>query len=70
MVFNNGVTTKPAAKLTTTEAGVTRSIYDLAVGDYIWHLGAFRRVTAVDGQHIRMGRYALHSICTTVEALG
>ncbi len=66
-VFNRDMTT-PAAKLTTTEAGVSRSIFTLAEGDYIWHRGAFRRVTGVDGMTVRMGRYALHSTCNTVEA--
>jgi len=57
-----------AATLTTTERGVTRSIWQVAIGDYIWHRGAFRRVTGVDGWTVRMGRYALHSTCSTVEA--
>jgi hypothetical protein len=55
------------AVLATTERGVTRSIFALVEGDYIWHRGAFRRVTATDGMTVRMGRYALHSTCTTVE---
>jgi hypothetical protein len=56
-----------AATLATTERGITRSIFALRVGDYIWHSGAFRRVTDVDGMTVRMGRYALHSTCLTVE---
>jgi len=56
-----------ASTLTTTAAGASRSIFALVEGDYIWHRGAFRRVTGVDGMTIRMGRYVLHSTCTTVE---
>jgi len=60
--------TKPASTLDTTAAGTTRSIYSLQVGEYIWHAGAFRRVTAVDGRTVRMGRHVLHSIhASTVE---
>lgn len=61
---------KPASTLATTERGVTRSIYKVAVGDYIWHSGAFRRVTAISEypmRALRMGRFVLHSTCTTVE---
>jgi len=55
--------------LSTTEAGVSRSIYTLRPGAYIWHAGAYRLVTAVDGRTVRMGRYVLHSLnATTVEA--
>lgn len=46
--------------LTTTNVGPGRHVWDLAVGDYVWHRGAFRLVTAVNGQTVRMGRYALH----------
>lgn len=69
-VFNEVMTntTRPAATLTTTDAGVSRHIYTLAAGEYIWHRGAFRRVTAVNGWTVRMGRHALHSTCPTVEA--
>lgn len=57
-----------ASTLTTTNPGVSRSIFTLAVGEYIWHSGAFRRVTCVDGNTVRMGRYVLHSThATTVE---
>lgn len=49
------------ATLTTTEAGISRSIWDLAAGEYIWHRGAFRLVTAVEGRKVRMGRYVLNS---------
>lgn len=55
------------ATLATTERGITRSIFALKEGDYIWHRGAFRRVTAADGMTVRMGRYALHSTVPTVE---
>lgn len=62
-------TTKAPATLTTTARGISRSIWTVAAGDYIWHRGAFRRVTAVDGRTLRMGRYVLHSVhCHTVEA--
>jgi hypothetical protein len=61
------VSTTPTT-LSTTAAGITRSIYTLAVGESIWHAGAFRRVTAREGSTVRMGRYVLHSIhATTVE---
>ena len=57
------------ATLATTNRGVTRSIFTLRPGAYIWHRGAFRRVTAVDGRRVRMGRYVLHSThASTVEA--
>jgi hypothetical protein len=56
-----------AATLATTERGISRSIFALKVGDYIWHRGVFRRVTDVDGMTVRMGRFALHSTCPTVE---
>jgi hypothetical protein len=60
--------TAAPATLATTAPGRSRSIFHLAVGDYIWHSGAFRRVTAVDGRTIRMGRHVLHSThCATVE---
>ena len=59
--------TKPAT-LTSTEAGITRSIFTLAAGEYIWHKGAFRLVTEVVGTTVRMGRHVLHSThATTVE---
>lgn len=62
-------TTKAPATLTTTERGVTRSLWSLVAGDYIWHRGAFRRVTAVSGREVRMGRHVLHARCgDTVEA--
>lgn len=62
------MTATQTTTLTTTAVGVSRSIFSLAVGEYIWHRGAFRRVTGVDGTTVRMGRYALHSThSTTVE---
>lgn len=49
------------ATLATTERGVTRTIWNLRVGQYIWHRGAFRRVTAIESWpcKVRMGRYVL-----------
>jgi hypothetical protein len=68
MVFNEGMTTTVAKTLATTEQGTSRYIWQVAVGEYIWHRGAFRLVTAVEGTRtVRMGRYALHSSCLTVE---
>lgn len=62
-------TTTAPATLDTTERGVTRRVWDVKPGHYIWHRGAFRLVTAVEGSRtIRMGRYALHPTCSTVEA--
>lgn len=54
--------------LTTTARGESRHIWQVAAGEYIWHRGAFRLVTAVEGgRTVRMGRYVLHSSCSTVE---
>ena len=56
------------ATLTSTAAGRSLPITRLAVGRYIWHDGAFRRVTAVDGRVVRMGSHVLHSFnASTVE---
>lgn len=61
-------TTTPPATLATTERGVTLSLSRLTVGRYIWHAGAFRRVTAINGTTVRMGRLALHCVhANTVE---
>lgn len=57
------------ATLAATERGVTLDIDRLRPGRYIWHRGAYRRVTAVNGRSVRMGRYVLHSRhASTVEA--
>ncbi len=64
------VTVTPARKTTlaTTERGVSRCVFTLKEGEYIWHRGAFRLVTGVEGTTVRMGRYALHCVhSTTVE---
>ena len=59
--------TKPAT-LTTTEAGRPLPIHRLRPGRYIWHAGAFRLVTAVDGRTVHMGAHVLHSLhANTVE---
>lgn len=64
----SSTTTQPTT-LATTDRGVTRHVWDVRPGHYIWHRGAFRLVTAVEGTRtIRMGRYALHMVGTTVEA--
>ena len=57
------------ATLATTDAGRSLSIYRLRPGRYIWHAGAFRLVTAVDGRTVRMaGSHVLHSLnASTVE---
>lgn len=63
------INTSPST-LTTIERGVSRSIFTISPGDYIWHRGAYRRVTRRDGTTVRMGRHVLHSThCSTVEAL-
>lgn len=58
------MSTNAPATLTTTAAGRSHSIFALTVGDYIWHKGAFRLITALDHSGplpvIRMGRFVLH----------
>lgn len=62
-------TTRTPASLTTTEAGRSLPLRALAVGRYIWHDGAFRRVTKVEGRVVHMaGRHVLRSYnANTVE---
>ena len=57
------------ATLATTDAGQSLSIHRLRPGRYIWHAGAFRLVTAVDGRTVRMaGNHVLRSLnASTVE---
>lgn len=54
--------TNAATTLTTTAAGESRSFFSVKAGEYIWHAGAYRRVTDAYGRTIRMGRYVLHAV--------
>lgn len=65
---NAAAATKKPATLATTDRGVSRGIWTIQAGDYIWHKGAFRLVTSAEGWTLRMGRHVLHSSCSTVEA--
>jgi hypothetical protein len=57
-----------AATLSTTAAGESRPISTVKVGEFIWHKGAFRRVTEVVAPRVlRMGVFVLRSTCDTVE---
>ena len=57
------------ATLTSTAAGRSLPITRLAVGRYIWHDGAFRLVTNVQGRTVHMaGGHTLRSLhANTVE---
>jgi hypothetical protein len=51
----------PPTTLRTTDRGISVGNHEVAVGDYVWHRGAFRRVTAREGwATLRMGRYVSH----------
>jgi hypothetical protein len=51
------MSTTAARTITTIERGVTRRFHEVTVGDYVWHRGAYRLVTAVERDRVRMGRY-------------
>jgi hypothetical protein len=67
LVHMSNTTTAPAT-LNHDERGVSIPAHLVAVGDYMWHRGAYRLVTFRDVRWgtIRMGRYVVnhwHGLC-------
>jgi len=52
----------PATLTTTTSRGASYPAHAVLVDDYIWHQGVYRRVTAIDGFTIRMGRFSTSTL--------
>lgn len=55
----NSTNSKAPATLDTLAKGAARHSWQVEVGQYVWHRGAFRRVTSIRGTTLRMGNYYL-----------